>query len=183
MTDIKRIGLVWCFLVLASAGPLYAYGYISPQNVDDYVSLGKSILIVECLPNDKDPIYGNVYLRSVRILDVLQGEFKNEQITHVAVDQDLVAGRVYMILSGSTLDEKGELNAFSINPGAVEINLWGEISKAEKEKRIADFLKELQPLPLKERVGRILTQRTNDLKWEQQRLETEKKRLDGMLSK
>ena len=179
---MKRIHLAICLSLLVLATSSRASLVSEPHNIDDYLRLGKTIIIVECLPNDEDPVYKNVFRRKVRILEVLQGELKKEQTIHVAVGQPLVPTRIYMIYSGETLDKKGALNAFSYEPGAVEITLWGEVSKAEKEQRVAKLLKGLEALPLKEELLHILKQRSNSLKWEQQQLEMEKKRLDGLLS-
>ena len=71
-----------------------------------------------------------------------------------------------MIYSGETLDAKGELSALSYEPAAVEITLWGEVSKAEKQQRIAMFLKGLEGLPLSEKLHRafLVEQRRADMK-------------------
>ena len=150
--------------------------------MDEYVKFGKTVLIVECLPTDEDPKYGRVFYRKVRILSVLLGEAKKEQIIHVLVGQSLTPSCLYMIYSGQVVEE-GELQATSYEPAVFPISLWSEVSKAEKEKCLADFLKELEPLSLTDKLLLVIEQSVSNLKEEQKELDSERKDLEKLLPK
>ncbi len=182
MSNVRTLWLIMLLLCVAETSS-WAYLYVVPESMDDYVTRAESVLIVECVPDDEHIIYGNMIRRKVRIIEPLKGELKKEQTIHVLMGDDLIPSRIYMIFSGFPLNEKGELDAYSIKPGVVEVSLWGEVDESEKKKRLADFLETLKPMTLKEQLTSVLTQHFLSLKWRLLGIEEDRKRLGDMLSK
>jgi hypothetical protein len=156
---------------------------VSPfTDLDTYVSHVKTVLICETLPIDEGPIYRDAYRRKVQVLSVLSGSFKKDEIIHVLVDSPLAPGSIYLICSHEdVLNEKEELYACFYEPGVVEIQLWGEISKAEKQARISKFLKEIEGKPLKEQILYIFKMRLRQLENEEKQIKREKDVLEKAL--
>jgi len=171
---MKRLIFLLLIIVLVIAQSLQGR-IVSPfTDLDTYVSHIKTALICETLPIDEGPIYRNAYRRKVQVLSVLSGSIKKDETIHVLVDSSLVPGTICLICSHEdVLNEKGELYACFYEPGTVEILLWGEISKAEKQERISKFLKELEGKPLKEQILHIFKRRINQLKGQEKQIKRE----------
>src|SRR6266480_516753 len=99
MTNMKSIHWAFCLSLLLSATSARAQLVSKPRNIDDYLSVAKAIVIVECLPNNEGPVYKNGFRSRARVIEVLQGELKKEQTIHVVVGQPLVPTRIHMIFS------------------------------------------------------------------------------------
>jgi hypothetical protein len=186
---MKLIQTLLCLglTVLATSSREYLIGL--PPSHDYYVRLGQTIVIAQCLPNDEDPVYSNPFAlrccRKVRVIEGLKGDLKKDQSIHVVLNATrgrplFDAGHVYMIYSDRTLDTQGLLFAVGYVPEFVEISLWGgtDPTKAEQERAVARFLKELEPLSLLEKLDRIFARRLADMNSEQQQLDLEKEGLE-----
>jgi ankyrin repeat protein len=177
--------------VLATSARAYLVGM--PPSFDDYVRLGQTIVIAQCLPNDEDPVYRSplapTCCRKMRVIGVIKGDFEKDQNILVVVDANwggrpLDAGHVYMIYSDRTPDKQGLLFATSPVPGFVEISLWRlfDPTKAEQERAVAGFLKELEPLSLREKLARIFELRLADVNMEELQLHREKQGLESLVA-
>ena len=57
------------------------------HSIDDYLKLGKTIIVVECLSNDQGQICGRWFCRKLRVLEVFKGDLKKEQEIEIAVEE------------------------------------------------------------------------------------------------
>ena len=169
-------------MLLVVPQSLHAYLVIPFTDLETYLKHGKTIFIGEVLATDEPPISGNAIHRRMRILSVLAGKMQPGETIPVVVGSPLKAGGLYLIYSGSEkLDAKGELNAFTYEPGTVEIQLWGEVPRAEKDARISRFIGELHGRALKEKLLDILERRQSQLKSEEQSIKREQAILEKAL--
>ena len=182
MMNIARICLLPFVLCLSLTGSASAYIFVTLNDIDDYVKYAKTVLIVECLPADEAPEFKDAYVRKVSILDVLQGEATEKQIIHVVVGRSLKPGDTYIIYSGEAITDS-KLDATQYEPAVIPVAIYGETTKDDKEKDLATFTSRLKPLTLKEKFVELLNDRLRDLKYEQQALQEEKKKLNKLVPK
>ena len=177
---MKHSILLLIAIVLAIPQILQAKLIVPFTDMDTYVKQVKTVFIGETLAIDENTPYSNVCRRNMRVLCVLAGPVKQGDTISVLVFSPLMPGSIYLICSGmEALNKKGELDACTYEPGAVEIQLWGEVSKAEKQARVSKFLKELEGKPLKEQLRYIFEMRIRQLK----EAEREMKREQDVLEK
>jgi hypothetical protein len=171
---MKRTKILLLLLVLVTPLSLYALLVRQLTDLDKYLNDARTVFIGECLPIDEDPTYRNVCRRKVRVLYMLQGTLKKGDVIHVLSQNGLVPTRVYFIYSASeALNDKGELDAATYEPDAVEITLWGEIPIAEREKRIAWLIRQLEGKTLRDQVLYVFRHRYNDLVNEEKAIKLE----------
>jgi hypothetical protein len=151
--------------------------------MDTYLKHAKTVFIGETLAiDDNQPPYKNVCFRKMRVLCVLAGTVKQGETISVLVNSGLAPSTICLICSEmDVLNEKEELDACTYEPGTVEIQLWGEVSKAEKQTRLSKFLKKLEGKPLKEQLLYIFQMRLNQLKATEQAMKREQTVLEEAL--
>jgi hypothetical protein len=171
-------------VLLAALTPLRlpAPGIAPFTNLDTYIERNKSFFIGRCLPAQENPLFGNVVSRKMRVLAVLRGNLKVGDNVMVLLARPIVSDGLYLIAGSSEgPDEKGNLRAYNNQPGATEIQLWGEITKTEQEQRIANFFKSLEGRTLKEKLLRIFEMRRSQLKSEEKERQEELDALEKAL--
>ncbi|MGA2171525.1 MAG: hypothetical protein ABSG82_00745 [Sedimentisphaerales bacterium] len=180
---MKRFTLLLPLIVLTVPQVLHARRIELFTDLDTYAEHAKTVFIGETLAiDDNVPPYKNVCRREMRVLCVLAGTVKQDKTIPVLVEPSLLPGTICLIYSGmDVLNEKGELDACTYQPGAVEIQLWGEVSKAEKQARVSRFIKELEGKPLKEQLLYIFKMRLSQLKMEEQGIKQEQEVLEKAL--
>jgi hypothetical protein len=179
---MKHITLLLLAMVLAVPQTLHARRIVPFTDLDTYIEHVKTVFIGETLAIDEDPPYKNVCRRKMRVLCVLAGTVKQGETIPVLVNSPLTPSTICLICSEmDVLNKKGELDACTYEPGAVEIQLWGEVSKAEKQARVSRFIKELEGKPLKEQLLYIFKMRRRQLKNAEQEMRREQEVLEKAL--